>query len=177
MSAYIPALIWLLSAVFCIYIAKTRHVKTTLMRKLIVVLLGPFAIPLVFFAKPEKTINENQNSCIKHIKMYNVTRGLVNSTVMRILEGLYQGVRKIYSGNCLGIYGDSLLISLQIKWGPNKFPFSQNKLFQGHTMLEASDYPPKKHQPKHGKHIHSLVICAFGLVVQHLCYGRGNTCF
>jgi len=59
MSAYIPALIWLLSAVICIYIAKTRHVKTTLMRKLIVVLLGPFAIPLVFFAKPEKTINEN----------------------------------------------------------------------------------------------------------------------
>lgn len=58
MGAYIPALIWLLSAIICIYIAKTRHVKTTLIRKLIVIILGPFAIPLVFFANPEKTIKE-----------------------------------------------------------------------------------------------------------------------
>lgn len=59
MNPYIPALIWILSAVICIYIAKIRHVKTTLIRKFIVVLLGPFAIPLVFFSKPEKTINVN----------------------------------------------------------------------------------------------------------------------
>jgi len=59
MIAYIPVLIWILSAVVCLHIAKRRHVKATLSRKLVVALLGPFAIPLVFFSKPEKTINAN----------------------------------------------------------------------------------------------------------------------
>jgi len=56
MSAYIPALIWLFSAVICIYIAKIRHVKPTLMRRLVVVLMGPFAIPLVFFMKQNEQV-------------------------------------------------------------------------------------------------------------------------
>ncbi|MCG6937418.1 MAG: hypothetical protein LJE83_04510 [Gammaproteobacteria bacterium] len=62
MSAYIPAIIWVLSAGACIYIAKVRYVKPTLAMKLIVVILGPLAIPLVFFAKPEKPIQSNQKN-------------------------------------------------------------------------------------------------------------------
>ena len=56
MSAYIPVLVWLISAGICYYIAKRRNVRPTLLRKLIVVILGPLAIPLIFFAKTEKTI-------------------------------------------------------------------------------------------------------------------------
>jgi len=56
MAAYIPVIIWIISAIVCYYIAKARKIKPNLMRKLIVVFLGPLAIPLVFFAKPEKTI-------------------------------------------------------------------------------------------------------------------------
>jgi len=55
MAAYIPAIIWIISAIVCYYIAKARKIKPNLMWKLIVVFLGPLAIPLVFFAKPEKT--------------------------------------------------------------------------------------------------------------------------
>jgi hypothetical protein len=54
MTAYIPALIWLLSAVVCLRIAKRRHVKTTAIRAMLVSLLGPFAIPFVLLAKPVK---------------------------------------------------------------------------------------------------------------------------
>jgi hypothetical protein len=60
MSAYIPAIIWLVSAVACIYIANKRHVKPSFVRNLIVVLLGPFAIPLVFFAKKGSTIQTDK---------------------------------------------------------------------------------------------------------------------
>jgi len=57
-NAYIPVLIWFLSAMICLYIARTRHVKITLFRKLVVIFLGPFAIPLAFFSKTENTIEE-----------------------------------------------------------------------------------------------------------------------
>ena len=53
MGAYIPALIWLLSAAICFFITKRRNVRRTLFRDLVVVFLGPFAIPLVFLFKPE----------------------------------------------------------------------------------------------------------------------------
>ncbi len=59
MAAYVPAIIWIVSAIVCYYIAKTRNVKPNFMRRLIVVLLGPLAIPLVFFVKPEKLIDGN----------------------------------------------------------------------------------------------------------------------
>ncbi len=55
MTAYVPALIWLLSVIICYYIAKARHVKPSLIWNVIVVLLGPFAIPLVFLAKPKES--------------------------------------------------------------------------------------------------------------------------
>ena len=56
MSAYIPVLIWLISAGICYYIARRSNVKTTLFKRLVVVILGPLAIPLVFFTKTEKKI-------------------------------------------------------------------------------------------------------------------------
>ncbi len=54
MGAYIPFLIWLISAFICLSIAKKRGVKTTLFRQIVVVFLGPLAIPLVYLLKPEK---------------------------------------------------------------------------------------------------------------------------
>jgi uncharacterized membrane protein len=52
-TAYIPALIWLLSSVACLVIAKRRHVKKTAVRAALVALLGPVAILLVMAAKPQ----------------------------------------------------------------------------------------------------------------------------
>ena len=53
-TAYIPALIWLLSALACHLIAKRRFLKKTTIRDMIVALAGPFAIPWFLIAKPEK---------------------------------------------------------------------------------------------------------------------------
>lgn len=53
MIAYVPALIWALSAVACLVIAKRRFVKTTAIRAALVTVLGPIAIPFVLAAKPE----------------------------------------------------------------------------------------------------------------------------
>ena len=54
MSTYLPALIWSLSAFACLFIAKRRSLKTTAVRAILVVFLGPFAIPFVLAARPEK---------------------------------------------------------------------------------------------------------------------------
>lgn len=54
MSAYIPPLIWLLSAVACHLIAKRRHLKKTAIKDMAVAVIGPFAIPWFLVAKPEK---------------------------------------------------------------------------------------------------------------------------
>lgn len=56
MATYVPLLFWIISAVICYYLAKARHVKPNLMWRLIVVFLGPFAIPLIFFAKQEISV-------------------------------------------------------------------------------------------------------------------------
>jgi len=55
-----PAIIWVISAIICYYIAKARNVKPGLFWNLVVVFLGPFAIPLIFFAKPEKKTRADQ---------------------------------------------------------------------------------------------------------------------
>ena len=52
-TAYIPALIWLLSAVVCHLIAKRRSLKKTAIKDMIVALIGPFSIPWFLIAKPE----------------------------------------------------------------------------------------------------------------------------
>jgi hypothetical protein len=53
MTAYIPALIWMLSAMACHLIAKRRHVKKTVALDMVAALLGPLAIPYVMIAKPK----------------------------------------------------------------------------------------------------------------------------
>lgn len=53
MTTYLPALIWSLSAFACLFIAKRRSLKTTAVRAILVVFLGPFAIPFVLAARPE----------------------------------------------------------------------------------------------------------------------------
>lgn len=58
MAAFVPVMIWIVSAIFCYYIARARNVKFTLVRRLIVLFLGPLAIPLTFLAKPEKTVDK-----------------------------------------------------------------------------------------------------------------------
>jgi hypothetical protein len=54
MTAYIPALIWLLSGLICLLIAKRRHVRPTALKAMLVAVLGPIAIPLMLVAEPEK---------------------------------------------------------------------------------------------------------------------------
>ena len=53
MGAYIPLLIWVVSGIICHFIARKRNVKETLFRQIVVVFLGPLAIPLVFLFKAE----------------------------------------------------------------------------------------------------------------------------
>jgi hypothetical protein len=57
MTAYMPALIWLFSAIICLFIANKRNVKPKLIRSLIVLFLGPLAIPLALFVKPDTDIS------------------------------------------------------------------------------------------------------------------------
>lgn len=52
MDAYLTALIWLLSAIFCKAIAMRRSIKTTAWRASLVTVLGPFAIPLILAIAP-----------------------------------------------------------------------------------------------------------------------------
>jgi len=59
MATYVLVIIWIVSAIICYYIAKTRNVRPNLVRRLIVIFLGPLAIPLTFLAKPEDTMDKN----------------------------------------------------------------------------------------------------------------------
>ncbi len=54
MEAYVPAIIWVIGAIICSFIARSRNVKPTFPRNVVVLFLGPLAIPLVFLAKPEE---------------------------------------------------------------------------------------------------------------------------
>lgn len=54
MTAYLPALIWAISGLVCLGIARHRHVKRTVLRAMLVTLFGPLAIPWVLFAKTER---------------------------------------------------------------------------------------------------------------------------
>lgn len=55
MSTYAPAVIWLLSSLVCLAIARRRHVRPTTAKAMLVTLIGPFAIPVALFAAPEKS--------------------------------------------------------------------------------------------------------------------------
>lgn len=55
MSAYLLTVISRFGAIICLYIAIKRKVKQTFIGIFVVVLLGSLAIPLVMFAKQEKS--------------------------------------------------------------------------------------------------------------------------
>ncbi len=57
MMEYVLVLIWILSAGVCAWIGKARHVRPSFLWKTVVVILGPFAIPLVFLAKPQESLS------------------------------------------------------------------------------------------------------------------------
>lgn len=59
MGPYIPAIVWLIGMAICAWIARKRNVKPSFFWNLLVVFLGPLAIPLVLLAKPD--IEENQS--------------------------------------------------------------------------------------------------------------------
>jgi len=55
LANYMPALVWLISAIVCAYIANKRGVRKTALRSIIVALLGPLAIPLALVVEAENT--------------------------------------------------------------------------------------------------------------------------
>jgi len=54
MSMYIPAIIWILSAGICYYIAKRKNIKPTTTWNLTLVFLGPIAVPIILLVKSKK---------------------------------------------------------------------------------------------------------------------------
>jgi hypothetical protein len=60
MGAYIPFLVWLAGMAICAYIARKRNVRVTFFWNLVVVVLGPFAIPLMFLAKPRVDVTREE---------------------------------------------------------------------------------------------------------------------
>ena len=48
---YIPAIVWMLSAGICYFIAKKRNIKPTVLWNLTFVFLGPIAIPIILLVK------------------------------------------------------------------------------------------------------------------------------
>ena len=54
MTTYLPAIVWALSSVLCMAIAKRRQITATPIRAMSVALTGPFAIPFVLAAKRDK---------------------------------------------------------------------------------------------------------------------------
>jgi thiamine transporter ThiT len=52
MDPYIPLAVWTLGMIICVIIARKRGLKPGLFGTLLVVFLGPLAIPLMFLFKP-----------------------------------------------------------------------------------------------------------------------------
>ena len=53
MVAYAFVIIWLASNIWGLYLAKKKHIKVTLLIKVIGLVFGPFAIPFILLAKPK----------------------------------------------------------------------------------------------------------------------------
>ena len=51
MFAYILVAIWLFSHIVCLYLVKQRNLRPGIVLKVIGVILGPLAIPLVYILK------------------------------------------------------------------------------------------------------------------------------
>jgi len=54
MSMYVPAIVWILSAGICYYIAKRKNIKSTVLWNLTFAFLGPIAIPIVLLIESKK---------------------------------------------------------------------------------------------------------------------------
>lgn len=54
MGAYLPVIVWVISAVICEWIARRRNATLNLPWRLLIVFLGPLAIPFMFLAKPDE---------------------------------------------------------------------------------------------------------------------------
>ncbi len=62
MSMYVPALIWIISAGICYYIAKRKNIRPTALWNITFALLGPIAIPLIIIVKSNKlNVNGGMN--------------------------------------------------------------------------------------------------------------------
>ena len=55
MSGYVIAVIWILSNFLCAYLIKKRNLEPGVPLTALGVILGPFAIPLVFILKPKSS--------------------------------------------------------------------------------------------------------------------------
>jgi len=62
MSPYIPALIWIVSAGICIYIARRKELRLSFLWNLTYAFLGPFAIPIVLFVKRKVSDVSNESN-------------------------------------------------------------------------------------------------------------------
>lgn len=54
MGAYLPVIVWIISAIIYEWIARKRNVTLNLYWRLLVIFLGPLAIPFVFLKKPDE---------------------------------------------------------------------------------------------------------------------------
>lgn len=54
MNAFVPVIVWMVSIIICHLIATRRGVRPNLFWRLFVIILGPLAIPFVFFIKPDR---------------------------------------------------------------------------------------------------------------------------
>jgi hypothetical protein len=52
MTTYLPALVWSLSSIVCLLIARQRNVRVTAPRAMLAALVGPIAIPYALAARP-----------------------------------------------------------------------------------------------------------------------------
>jgi|GEM_PF-2310937 hypothetical protein len=55
MAAYAFVIIWLVSNIWSLYLAKKKHIEVTWFLKLIGVIFGPFVIPFIFWTKPKSS--------------------------------------------------------------------------------------------------------------------------
>jgi hypothetical protein len=58
MDPYIPVIVWTVGMVVCAIIAGKRGLKPGLFVTLVVVFLGPLAIPLMYLFKPDRQERE-----------------------------------------------------------------------------------------------------------------------